>query len=59
MTCHACNSTELVFVESHADSAVVGGFVRKYICTDCGALNEDVPPEIYDEKRDREMTEQD
>jgi len=55
ISCHVCDSEDLEFIESHADSAVVGGFVRVYRCADCNARVEVVPPEIYDEKRDREI----
>lgn len=48
MRCHKCNSTELVFVESRADSSVVGGFVRIYECAECLAIVEDVPAEVCD-----------
>jgi len=56
VNCSACNSTELEFVESHLDDSVVGGIVRKYICLDCGKLNEDVPVEVHDAASDKKMT---
>jgi DNA-directed RNA polymerase subunit RPC12/RpoP len=57
--CTTCGSTELEFVESHADDSVVGGIVRKWICVDCGKLNEDVPVEVHDEASDKKMTDPD
>jgi len=57
ISCHVCNSEDLEFIESHTDKSVVGGIVRIYRCADCNAKVEDVPPEVYDEQRDREMCE--